>query len=96
MKQRRSNEVIKIADKTFVFANDLNPLTKEWDLHIYLRHLITAEEAIVAFFNITEQNYNIKHDRYEAYSQDDNICIYYFYYKGNKDVIMIITAFRKD
>lgn len=96
MKQKRPNEVIKVSDKTFIFAKDLNPITKEWDLHIYLRHLITAEEIILAFFDITEQTYNIKHDRYEAYSKQDNMCIYYFHYKCNKNIIMIITAFKKD
>ncbi|MFA7658043.1 MAG: hypothetical protein WCY19_01260 [Candidatus Gastranaerophilaceae bacterium] len=96
MKPDRPHEIIKVLGKTFVFANDLNPITKEWDLHIYLRHLVLAEEAIAAFFNITEQIYNIKYDRYEAYSQEDNMYVYYFYYKNNKNIIMIITAFKKD
>lgn len=96
MKHKRPNEVLKFSGKTFVFAKDLNPLTNEWDLHIYLRHLVTSEEAILAFFNITEQTFNIKYERFEAYSKKDNMCLYYFYYKGNKNIIMIITAFRKD
>jgi len=61
--------------------------------HITYRHFILPEDAIKTYFNITKQRYNEIYMRYEAYSKDTGITIYYTYKQDKKDEILIITAF---
>jgi hypothetical protein len=79
---------------TFLFATEKNPVTKEFDYHIWLRHLIMPTEAIKAFFSADECVYNPQYDRYEAYSGLYNITIYYFYPdKSKENLVIVISAF---
>lgn len=45
----------------------------------------------MAYLNLSEETYNNKHKRYEAYSELDNITFYYIKNRQNTK-IMIITA----
>ncbi len=38
-------KVFKIKGQKFVVKLDLNPITKEFEYHMYIRHLITPEQA---------------------------------------------------
>lgn len=81
----------KIKGKKFVAKLDLNPITNEFEYHMYIRHLVTPQQAIAAYFSKTSENYNEKYDRYELYSKSQDITVYYTYLK-EKD-IFLITAF---
>jgi hypothetical protein len=89
-------DIIEVLDKKFYFKKDLNPITKEYDYHIWIRHLIEPMQAVAAYLNIEETTYNKQHDRYEAYSFEDNIMIYYFFKNNKNNQIIVISAFRKD
>lgn len=85
--------VKKVGKFTFKFKLDLNPLTNEYEPHIYHRHLIDVNDAIRAFFTISEQEWNEKYKRYEAYSQEYDIYLYYMKLKNKDTYLFIITAF---
>lgn len=81
----------KIKGKKFVVKLDLNPITNEFEYHMYIRHLVTPQQAIAAYFSKTSETYNEKYNRYELYSKSQDITVYYTYLK-DKD-IFLITAF---
>lgn len=70
---------------------DLNPITNEFEYHMYIRHLITPQQAISAYFTRTTDVYNSVYDRYEAYSEKFDITVFYTYLKEQD--IFLITAF---
>ncbi|MBQ8459715.1 hypothetical protein IJ541_06400 [bacterium] len=84
-------QIFKIKEKKFIVKMDLNPLTNEFEYHMYLRHLITPQQAIAAYFSKTYETFNPERNRYELYSKSLNITVYYTYLK-EKD-ILLITAF---
>ncbi len=83
-------KIFKIRGKKFIVKLDLNPITGEFDYHMYIRHLIMPEQAIAAYFSKTSEMYNKKRDRYELYSAVLNITVYY---KNLEPDILLITAF---
>lgn len=85
-------EVIEARGQKFVVKLDLNPITKEYDYHMYIRHLVMPEEAIKAYFSKTTDIYNSLYDRNELYSAKYDICVYY---KKLDPDILLITAFYK-
>ena len=74
------------------FGFKLDEVENDFLPHIYIRHLITPETAIVAYLNISEKKYNKTHKRWESFSEIDDIHIYYMEL-SDKD-IFIITAFK--
>jgi hypothetical protein len=60
--------------------------------HIYVRHLITPEIAIQAYLNITTKHYNQRHKRWESYSKNEDVHLYYLELPNNE--IFIISAFN--
>ena len=58
---------------------------------MYIRHLVTPQQAIAAYFNKTSECYNDIYERYELYSEKYNITVYYTYIKEKN--ILLITAF---
>lgn len=48
--------VKKVGEYTFKFKMDLNPLTKQYEPHIWHRHLITPDDAIRAFSLFLKKN----------------------------------------
>lgn len=85
--------VKKVGEYTFKFKMDLNPLTKQYEPHIWHRHLITPDDAIRAFFTISEEKFNKKYNRYEAYSASYDTTLYYMKLKEKNTYLFIITAF---
>lgn len=69
---------------------DLNSITNDYEYHMYIRHLIMPQQAIVAYFSKTTDEYNEKYDRNELYSEEYNITVYY---KNLQPDILLITAF---
>ncbi|MBR1754800.1 hypothetical protein IJ732_08205 [bacterium] len=84
-------EIFKIRGKKFVVKLERNPVTKEFEYHMYIRHLITPQQAIAAYFLKSNEVFNEKYNRYELYSEKLNITVYYTYLK--KEYILLITAF---
>jgi hypothetical protein len=82
----------ELADLKFKFKLDLNPLTNNHEPHIFIRHLIEPEQVIVAYLNISTKSYNKTYKRWEAYSETDDLYIYFM--ELSKDMILIITAFK--
>lgn len=60
---------------------------------MFVRHLITPQQAIAAYFSKTSETYNKTYNRYELYSESLNITVYYTYLKDED--IMLITAFSQ-
>jgi hypothetical protein len=87
-------EIIKVQNTKFYFKKELNPLKNEYEYHIWIRHLIEPIDAIIAYLNQSEKIYNQKHKRYEVYSNEDKIHVWYFYRNNNSNEVNIITAFR--
>ena len=86
--------LVKKVDKyTFKFKLDLNPVTNQYEPHIFHRYLITPNDAIRAFFTISEEEWNEQYQRYEAYSSTYDITLYYMKLKEKDSYIFIITAF---
>jgi len=83
-------KIIKINGKKFIFKLDLNPITNDYDYHIYIRHLVTPEQAVSAFFTKTTDVYNAEYNRQELYSESLHIVVFY---KELSPDILIITAF---
>jgi len=86
-------EIFKIRGQKFVVKLDYNELSQDYEYHMYIRHLITPEQAISAYFTRTYEEYNEKYDRYEAYSESLDITVYYTYLKDEN--ILLITAFSQ-
>ncbi len=85
--------VKKVGKYTFKFKLDLNPVNNKYEPHIYHRHLVTIDDAIRAFFTISEEEWNEKYKRYEAYSKTYDITLYYMKLKQKNTYLFIITAF---
>lgn len=86
-------KIFKIQGKKFVVKLDYNPLSGSYDYHMYLRHLVTPEQAIASYFTKTYEFYNEKYNRYEAYSEKYDITIFYTFLKDEN--ILLITAFSQ-
>ncbi len=85
--------VKKVGKYTFKFKLDLNPVNNKYEPHIYHRHLVTIDDAIRAFFTISEEEWNEKYKRYETYSKTYDITLYYMKLKQKNTYLFIITAF---
>ena len=85
--------VKKVGKYTFKFKLDLNQINNQYEPQICHRHLITPHDAIRAFLTISEEEYNEKYQRYEAYSADYDITLYYMKLKEKDSYVFIITAF---
>ena len=86
-------KIFRIKGKKFKVKMDYEPSLNTYEYHMYLRHLITPEQAIAAYFNISSEIYNDKYNRYEAYSEKYNITLYYTFLKDEN--ILLITAFNQ-
>jgi len=84
----------RVGEYTFKFKLDINPFTKQYEPHIFHRHLIEPNDAIRAFFTVNEEKWNEKHKRYESYSKKYGIYLYYMKLKEKNTSIFIITAFK--
>lgn len=86
--------VKKVGEYTFKFKLDFNPINQKFEPHIWHRHLITPDDAIRAFFTLSsEPEWNEEYQRYEAYSETEDITIYYMKLKEKNTYLFIITAF---
>lgn len=74
------------------FGFKLDAVGNDFEAHIFIRHLITPEMAIAAYLNISEREYNPTHKRWEAYSEIDDITLYYM--ELSDHTIFIISAFK--
>lgn len=90
--EQHKYKVFKISGKKFVVKMDLNPVTNEFEYHMYIRHLVTPEQAIAAYFTKTTEIYNEDCDRFELYSETYDITVFYTYLK--EEDILLITAFQ--
>ena len=52
-------QIFKIKGKKFVVKLDFNSITQEYDYHMYIRHLITPQQAIAAYFS-KQQKHTMK------------------------------------
>lgn len=86
-------EIIKIKNTKFVVKLDYNPISQDYEYHMFVRHLVTPQEAIAAYFSKTYEEYNEKYDRYEAYSEKFDITLYYTFLKDEN--ILLIIALRQ-
>ena len=86
-------ESFKIKGQKFIVKLDLNPLTNNYEYHMYIRHLITPEEAIAAYFSKTSEMYNEERERYELYSKQYDITVYYI--PLQEPDVFLITAFKQ-
>lgn len=84
----------KVGKYTFKFKLDLNPINNEYEPHIWHRHLVEPDDAIRAFFSITEEEWNEKYKRYEAYSESCDLFLYYMKLQEKDTYLFIITAFN--
>ena len=87
-------EIHSVTGLTFRFKLDKNPISGEYEPHIWHRHQVEPEDVVAAFMNISYTVYNETHKRYESYSAHNNLNIYYNYYSTDKTKVMIITAFK--
>ena len=85
-------KIFKINGQKFIVKMDINPLTNDYEYHMYIRHLVTPQQAIAAYFMKTTDIYNEQRDRNELYSEKLNIMVYY---KRLEPDILLITAFYK-
>lgn len=88
-------EIHTISGLTFRFKLDLNPITGTYEPHIWHRHQVEPEEVVAAYLNLSIKSWNFKHNRYEGYSEKDDLNIYFNYYSKDETKIMVITAFKK-
>lgn len=91
--EKHKYKIFKIRGKKFVVKMDLNQLTNEYEYHMYIRHLVTPQQAIAAYFSKTKEEYNTRYNRYELYSEKFDITVYYTYLKEQD--ILLITAFHQ-
>jgi len=87
-------KIFKIKGQKFIVKLDLNPLTDDFEYHMYIRHLIMPEQAITAYFNKTSEIYNKERDRFELYCENLNITVYYK--KLNPDILLITAFYQGD
>ncbi len=87
-------EIHDIDGINFHFKQDLNPVNNQYEPHIWIRHLIEPEQAIVAYLNISTQSFNKQYKRFEAYSEIDELHVWYNFIKKNPNRVLIITAFK--
>ena len=87
-------EIHTLIGLTFKFKLDENPITKEFEPHIWHRHQITPEEAVLAYLNKTHNEWNTKYQRYECYFEEEDMHVYFMYLSKDKNKIMVITAFK--
>ncbi len=88
-------EIYEANGYKFYFKFDYDSISKEYVPHVWIRHLLEPEQVIEAFFNISEKSYNKIRDRWEGYSKQDGITIYYFFKKIKNNEVLIITAFKE-
>lgn len=93
-KQFKKYKNIKFNGIIFVFKYDECPITGDNLFHIYVRHNLMPKDAIAAFFNASKISFNQEYNRWEAYSEVDNITILYFYLEENK--IFVISAYYEN
>ena len=86
-------QIFKIKGQKFLVKLDYNELTQDYDYHMYIIHLVTPQEAIAAYFTKTQEEYNQKFNRYEAYSARFDITVYYTFLQDEN--VLLITAFRQ-
>lgn len=61
--------------------------------HVTARRNITPLQVIETFFTLNENKlYNIENKRWEGYSKQTGLVIYYYNYQGKEDRINIISA----
>ena len=77
---------------TFYFKLDLNPLSKELEPHIWIRHAVEPEYVVAAYFNLSEKSYNANYKRWEAFSDEYDIYIYFMHWENNENQIIVISA----
>ena len=87
-------EIHSVNGFIFRFKLDLNSVNNKYEPHIWHRHQVEPEQVVSAFMNLTEEFWNLKHNRFEGYSETDDLNIFYNYYSKDKTRVMIITAFR--
>jgi len=87
-------KIFEVENLNFYIKFDL--INGEYIPHMLHRHSVSIEQAITTFFNITKQDYNSTNMRYEAYSRDTNITIYYTYKHNNQNEILLITAIQEN
>ena len=85
----------KVKGVTFVFSYDN---TAPGLLQIYARHLMTPSQAIEAWFNYDEEEWNSKFERFESKwnSAAGWIVIYRYWIEEQKKVLMIASCFREN
>jgi hypothetical protein len=81
--------------ENFKFYIKFDLIQGKYHPHMLHRHDVYPEDAITTFFNITQSSYNAKNQRYEAYSKDTNITIYYAYRHQKQEEILLITAIKE-
>jgi len=83
----------KIKVRNVIFSFTYEKFGEDYLPHIYIRHLVMPNQVVKAFFAINKNWYNDKNYRFEAYSEFDNISIYYICKNKKANDILIITAF---
>ena len=83
---------IDFNDFRFVFKSETeNPEM----LHIYARHLVTAEDAIGIFFSY-DPVWNAEWKRFETYSNTHGLYWFWCNQTKKKKVVMVISCFKRD
>lgn len=77
---------------TFFFKYNYDPISDSYLPHIFIRHCIDCKTAIKAYLSRTKEVYKEKKERYEAYSEEYNLELYYFHPGRNENKIYIIMA----
>ena len=80
--------IVKENGINFFFKYDISSTEQ---LHIYVRHLTTIDNALDVFFE-GESTWNSEHQRFE--SKNDSHELYWFWLDDNKTKVMIITCFN--
>lgn len=84
-------KVYEVENSKFYIKFDL--INNEYITHMNHRQAITPETAIKAYFNKITDIYNEVNKRFEAYSEELNVSIFYTYRHNKDEEILIITAF---
>lgn len=85
-------KAIQYKNLTFYFKYNYDPISQNYLPHIFIRHCIDCKTAIEAYLNRKEETYNDEKERYEAYSEEYNLELYYFYINNNRNKIYIIMV----
>lgn len=76
-------------DHKFVFKyDDIDPPM----LHIFVRHLTSATDAINTFFAARTTVWNDLHSRFESFTETHGL--YWFWRDEQERVVMVITCFK--